>query len=113
MIDESNGSDAYKRVSVGKLDALVALAESASCRRRRLLAYFGEMLHAENCGNCDNCLSPPRVRDGKVLAHKLLSCVYRNGQRFGAMHLLDVLVARLTDPVTPLCHGKLSLSHLD
>ena len=60
MIDESTGSDAYKRVSVGKLDALVALAETASCRRRRLLGYFGEKLHAENCGNCDNCLSPPQ-----------------------------------------------------
>ena len=109
MIDESNGSDAYKRVSVGKLDALVALAESASCRRRRLLAYFGEKLHAENCGNCDNCLSPPRVRDGKVLAQKLLSCVYRTGQRFGAMHLIDVLVGRLTERVTQLGHDKLSV----
>src|SRR6478672_2389897 len=109
MIDESNGSDAYKRVSVGKLDALVALAESASCRRRRLLAYFGETLHAENCGNCDNCLSPPRVRDGKVLAQKLLSCVYRTGQRFGAMHLIDVLVGRLTERVTQLGHDKLSV----
>ena len=66
MIDESNGSDAFKRVSVGKLDALVALAETAACRRSRLLGYFGETQHAENCGNCDNCLSPPRVRDGKV-----------------------------------------------
>jgi ATP-dependent DNA helicase RecQ len=109
MIDESNGSDAYKRVSIGKLDALVALAETASCRRRRLLAYFGEMLHAENCGNCDNCLSPPRVRDGKVLAQKLLSCVYRTGQRFGAMHLIDVLVGRLTERVTQLGHDKLSV----
>jgi len=109
MIDESNGSDAYKRVSIGKLDALVALAETASCRRRRLLAYFGEKLHAENCGNCDNCLSPPRVRDGKVLAQKLLSCVYRTGQRFGAMHLIDVLVGRLTERVTQLGHDKLSV----
>jgi ATP-dependent DNA helicase RecQ len=109
MIDESNGSDAYKRVSIGKLDALVALAETASCRRRRLLAYFGETLHAENCGNCDNCLSPPRVRDGKVLAQKLLSCVYRTGQRFGAMHLIDVLVGRLTERVTQLGHDKLSV----
>ena len=109
MIDESNGSDAYKRVSVGKLDALVALAESAPAGARRLLAYFGEMLHAENCGNCDNCLSPPRVRDGKVLAQKLLSCVYRTGQRFGAMHLIDVLVGRLTERVTQLGHDKLSV----
>jgi len=79
MIDESNGSDAYKRVSIGKLDALVGLAETAGCRRSRLLGYFGETPDAGNCGNCDNCLSPPRVRDGKILAQKILSCAYRTG----------------------------------
>jgi ATP-dependent DNA helicase RecQ len=109
MIEESNGSDAYKRVSIGKLDALVALAETAGCRRRRLLAYFGETFGAETCGNCDNCLSPPRVRDGKILAQKMLSCVYRTGQRFGAMHLIDVLVGRLTDRVKQFGHERLSV----
>ncbi|MBO4227171.1 DNA helicase RecQ [Bradyrhizobium neotropicale] len=109
MIDESTGSDAYKRVSIGKLDSLVALAETVGCRRRRLLAYFGETLTEENCGNCDNCLSPPRVRDGKILAQKMLSCVYRTGQRFGAMHLIDVLVGRLTERVTQFGHDKLSV----
>ncbi len=109
MIDESTGSDAYKRVSIGKLDALVALTETAGCRRRRLLGYFGEALHGENCANCDNCLSPPRVRDGKIVAQKMLSCVYRTGQRFGAMHLIDVLVGRMTERVTQFGHDKLSV----
>jgi ATP-dependent DNA helicase RecQ len=109
MIDESNGSDAYKRVSIGKLDALVGLAETAGCRRSRLLGYFGETLHATGCGNCDNCLSPPRVRDGKIVAQKLLSCVYRTGQRFGAMHLIDVLVGRMTERVKQFGHDKLSV----
>ncbi|WGS20546.1 MULTISPECIES: DNA helicase RecQ [unclassified Bradyrhizobium] len=109
MIDESNGSDAFKRVSIGKLDALVALAETAHCRRQRLLGYFGEMHDGENCGNCDNCLTPPRIRDGKVLAQKLLSCVYRTGQRFGAMHLIDVLVGRLTERVKQFDHDQLSV----
>jgi ATP-dependent DNA helicase RecQ len=99
MIDESTGSDAFKRVSIGKLDALVALTETVHCRRRRLLGYFGEAIDGTNCGNCDNCLSPPRVYDGKIVAQKLLSCVYRTGQRFGAMHLIDVLVGRLTERV--------------
>ena len=62
-----------------------------------------------NCGNCDNCLSPPRVRDGKVAAQKLLSCAYRTGQRFGAMHLIDVLVGRMTERVTQFGHDKLSV----
>ncbi len=94
MIEESAGSEAFKRVSIGKLEALVGLAETAACRRTRLLGYFGETSSATKCGNCDNCLSPPRLRDGKVIAQKLLSCAYRTGQRFGAMHLIDVLVGR-------------------
>ena len=109
MIDESTGSDAFKRVSIGKLDALVALAETAGCRRSRLLGYFGEEATSGNCGNCDNCLSPPQLRDGKVAAQKLLSCAYRTGQRFGAMHLIDVLVGRLTEKVTQFGHDQLSV----
>src|SRR5665213_542585 len=77
MIEESTGADAFKRVSIGKLDALVSLAETVNCRRARLLGYFGETLHEDRCGNCDNCLSPPQLRDGKVIAQKLLSCAYR------------------------------------
>src|ERR1700726_780393 len=64
MIEESSGSEAFKRVSIAKLEALVAMAETPNCRRSRLLGYFGETLNATKCGNCDNCLSPPRVRDG-------------------------------------------------
>ena len=109
MIDKSTGSDAFKRVSIGKLDALVGLAETAGCRRSRLLGYFGEAVSDGNCGNCDNCLSPPRLRDGKVAAQKLLSCAYRTGQRFGAMHLIDVLVGRLTERVTQFGHEKTSV----
>src|SRR3981189_483242 len=97
MIDESSGAEAFKRVSIDKLDALVGLAETANCRRTRLLGYFGENLNAASCSNCDNCLSPPQLRDGKVIAQKLLSCAYRTGQRFGAMHLIDVLVGRATE----------------
>jgi ATP-dependent DNA helicase RecQ len=109
MIDESSGAEAFKRVSIGKLDALVGLAETTNCRRTRLLGYFGETLAAIKCGNCDNCLSPPLVRDGKVIAQKLLSCAYRTGQRFGAMHLIDVLVGRLTEKVTQFGHDKLTV----
>src|SRR6266700_5069128 len=109
MIDESTGSDAFKRVSVGKLDALVGLAETAGCRRGRLLGYFGEAVSGADCGNCDNCLSPPQLRDGKVVAQKVLSCAYRTGQRFGAMHLIDVLVGRMTERVTQFGHDKLTV----
>ncbi|HTG07445.1 MAG TPA: DNA helicase RecQ [Bradyrhizobium sp.] len=109
MIDESSGAEAFKRVSIGKLDALVGLAETANCRRTRLLGYFGENLNAAKCGNCDNCLSPPMLRDGKVIAQKLLSCAYRTGQRFGAMHLIDVLVGRSTERVKQFGHDRISV----
>src|SRR3989442_745173 len=85
MIGESAADDAFKRASVRKLDALVGLAETAGCRRVRLLAYFGEA--SGPCGNCDNCLNPPRVWDGTLPAQQALSCVYRTGQRFGAGHV--------------------------
>src|SRR3978361_1567853 len=109
MIDESTGAEAFKRVSIGKLDALVGLAETTNCRRSRLLGYFGETSSETKCGNCDNCLSPPIVRDGKVIAQKILSAAYRTGQRFGAMHLIDVLVGRLTERVKQCGPYKLAV----
>jgi ATP-dependent DNA helicase RecQ len=109
MIDESSGSETFKRLSIGKLDALVGLAETGGCRRARLLGYFGETMSPASCGNCDNCLSPPVLRDGKVIAQKLLSCAYRTGQRFGAMHLIDVLIGRMTERVKQFGHERLSV----
>jgi ATP-dependent DNA helicase RecQ len=109
MIDDSSGAEAFKRVSIGKLEALVGLAETTNCRRTRLLGYFGETPAAANCNNCDNCLSPPLLRDGKVIAQKLLSCAYRTGQRFGAIHLIDVLVGRATERVKQFRHDKISV----
>jgi ATP-dependent DNA helicase RecQ len=99
----------FKRVSIGKLEALVSLAETATCRRARLLGYFGEAFGSEGCGNCDNCLTPPVMRDGKVIAQKLLSCAYRTGQRFGAMHLIDILIGRMTERIMQFGHDKLSV----
>ena len=109
MIEESNASEAFKRVSIGKLNALVNLAETANCRRTHLLSYFGETPKAERCGNCDNCLSPPKLRDGKIIAQKLLSCAYRTGQRFGAVHLIDILIGRMTERVIEFGHDRISV----
>jgi ATP-dependent DNA helicase RecQ len=110
MIDESTGAEAFKRVSVAKLDALVSLAETVHCRRSRLLGYFGEeTTGTTSCGNCDNCLTPPKVWNGSVASQKMLSCAYRTGQRFGAMHLIDVLIGRLTDKIKQFGHDQLSV----
>jgi len=105
MIAESEANEAFKRVSYGKLDALVGLAETAGCRRVQLLAYFGEA--SAPCGNCDNCLNPPRVWDGTAAAQKALSCVYRTGQRYGAGHLIDILRGNLTERVQLARHDEL------
>jgi ATP-dependent DNA helicase RecQ len=105
MIAESEANKTFKRVSYGKLDALVGLAEAAGCRRVRLLAYFGEA--STPCGNCDNCLNPPRVWDGTEAAQKALSCVYRTGQRFGAGHLIDILRGNATERVQRFRHDEL------
>jgi len=106
MIDESEAGETQKRIQAAKLDAMLALCESAECRRTGLLAYFGEAPTA--CGNCDTCLDPPARFDGTVAAQQLLSCVYRTGQRFGAMHVIDVLRGEATDKATQYGHERLS-----
>jgi ATP-dependent DNA helicase RecQ len=137
MIDESPAGEAYKQVMRGKLDALLALAEATDCRRVRLLEYFGEALPGDgpllagpgplggqrpyeagsvgarySCGNCDNCLSPPRVWDGTDAARKLLSTVYRvqqmSGISFGAGHVMDIVRGRRTDKTAQFGHEQVS-----
>ncbi len=105
MIDDSEANETFKRVSYRKLDALVGLAEAAGCRRVRLLDYFGEP--STPCGNCDNCLNPPRVWDGSEAAQKALSCVYRTDQRFGAGHLIDILRGNETERVQRFGHNQI------
>ena len=107
FIDEGEAEDAHKRIGHAKLDALVGLCEAASCRRVALLSYFGEA--SQPCGNCDVCLNPPTLWDGTEAAQKLLSAVYRTGQRFGAGHVLDVLLGKTTEKIERFGHGQLSV----
>jgi ATP-dependent DNA helicase RecQ len=107
FIEESPAPEDQRRIQRQKLEALIGLVETTSCRRRLLLEYFGEALPAP-CGNCDNCLSPPRVEDMTVAAQKALSCVYRTGQRYGAAHLADVLLGRRTEKVLAAGHDGVS-----
>jgi ATP-dependent DNA helicase RecQ len=107
-INQSDGSDAFKKVQRQKLDALIGLAEMPGCRRQALLAYFGET-RAEPCGNCDNCLNPPHTEDGTVLAQKALSAVYRTEQRFGVTYLVDVLTGGVDERIIRNGHDRLSV----
>jgi ATP-dependent DNA helicase RecQ len=106
MIVESQADERHKRVAGAKLDALLGLCETTACRRQRLLAYFGE--DSGPCGNCDTCLDPPQTWDGTEAVRKALSCVYRTGQRFGAGHVIDVLMGRDDERVRQWGHDKLS-----
>ena len=110
LIEQSDAEEDYKRLSSAKLDAMLALAEAADCRRVRLLAYFGEA--SSPCGNCDNCLAPPALRDATEDARKLLSTIYRcqqaGGFGFAATHVIDVLRGKVTDKVTRFGHERLS-----
>jgi ATP-dependent DNA helicase RecQ len=107
MVDESPSDEQHKRLERLKLDALLGWCEMTDCRRRALLAYFGDTLPAP-CGNCDNCLQPPPTWDATEAARQLLSCVYRTGQRFGAAHVVDVLLGKVTEKVTQNRHEMLS-----
>jgi ATP-dependent DNA helicase RecQ len=110
MIDEGEGDPAHKRRQTQHLDAMLALCETVACRRVQLLNYFGQP--SEPCGNCDTCLAPPESWDGTVPAQKLLSTVVRlhreRGQRYGAGHLIDILLGRENDRVRQFRHDELS-----
>lgn len=106
MIDESDADMEHRQMQFSKLDALLGFCESLTCRRVRLLAYFGEK--AEPCGNCDVCLSPSVAKDGTQDMQKLLSTIYRVGQHFGAVHVIDVLRGIRSERVLQWRHDHLS-----
>ncbi|WP_348693917.1 DNA helicase RecQ [Duganella fentianensis] len=107
MIDESEADETFKRVLGTKLDAMLGLCETLSCRRVRLLDYFGEK--AGPCGNCDTCLIPPVSFDGTVPVQKLLSAIYRVDQRFAAGHVIEVLRGMETERIKTWHHDSLSV----
>ena len=107
LIEMSDAGEGHKRVLSAKLDALLGLCETAGCRRVRLLHYFGEA--SDPCGNCDTCLEPPQTWDATQAARKALSAIYRTGQRFGALHVIDVLRGRDSERVERWDHHKLSV----
>ncbi|MDD9884164.1 MAG: DNA helicase RecQ [Gammaproteobacteria bacterium] len=104
----SEAGEEFKRIERGKIYALLGLCETAGCRRKILINYFGED-YPDACGNCDNCLSPPETWDATLAAQKALSCAYRTGQRFGAAHLIDVLLGKDTDKIRRFKHHNLSV----
>jgi len=106
LVEAGDLSEQQRRIERQKSEALIGFCETISCRRQALLGYFGERDHPP-CGNCDNCRNPVDSWDGTVAAQKTLSAVYRTGQRFGAHHLVDILVGNPTERVLSLGHDRL------
>jgi len=111
FIDEK--SDAREQqIARAQLQQMVHYAECAGCRRVELLRYFSENFAAENCGACDNCLSPRATFDGTLAAQKFLSCVYRirekNGFGVGLNHVVEVLTGADTEKIRKWNHAQLS-----
>ncbi len=107
LLAASTASATHQRAERERLEALLAFCEGTGCRRRALLQYFGEA-HPGHCGHCDNCNGPPESWDATQPARKALSAVYRTGQRFGANHVVDVLLGNATERVRRCGHDRLS-----
>ncbi|WIJ25982.1 DNA helicase RecQ [Devosia sp. RR2S18] len=105
MIDEGGAPDEIKRLEHGKLNALLGVCETAECRRKAILSHFGES-HPGKCGNCDTCRSPVATWDGTEASIKALAAIYRTGQRFGAAHVIDVLMGKVTEKVERFGHQQ-------
>ncbi|WP_051347282.1 DNA helicase RecQ [Thiomicrorhabdus chilensis] len=104
---EQVANEEQRRIENFKLSSMVAFAESQTCRRNVLLNYFGEASQ-KPCGNCDVCLNPPTLFDGKLAAQKALSCVYRLDQGFGVRHVIDVLRGADNERIRSSGHQQLS-----
>jgi len=107
MLANSDADELHKRLEFHKLESMLALCEQVDCRRKTLLAYFGDRLE-DDCGNCDTCLESVATWDGTIAAQQALSCIYRTGQRFGVNYLIDVLRGKPTERIIQFKHDQQS-----
>ncbi|MXV43574.1 DNA helicase RecQ [Saccharibacter sp. 17.LH.SD] len=97
-LEQSQAPAMEKRTMQGRLESMIAITETTGCRTQAILSCFGEEFPSP-CGHCDNCVHPPATFDGKEAAQKVLSTVYKTGERFGAVVLTSVLRGRVTETV--------------
>ena len=105
QIDEGVAEIDRKQADHTRLNALLGLAEATSCRRVRLLGYFGD--EAGPCGNCDLCDTPPATFDATKPVQMALSAILRSGEWFGAGHIIDILTGNETDKIRERGHDRL------
>lgn len=110
LIERSCSDEMYARLTRAKLEAMLALAETAGCRRQMILRYFGE--ESDPCGNCDNCIEPPEMHEVTEDARRLVSCIWRvhqsGGIAYGASYIIKVLQGEASDRILLNGHDKLS-----
>ena len=105
FIDDEDTDTDHKRREHKLLDAMIAFCEAPACRRRTLLAYFGE--DTDPCGNCDTCLDPPALADGTEQAKQVITTCRATGQVFGQAHLINILRGADTEKVRRFDHDRL------
>lgn len=108
LLEQSLISEEQKKIARSRLDMMVAFSETVECRTKLLLHCFGEQLD-QPCNHCDNCKHPVKLFNGTVAAQKVLSAVYRTGQRFGASYIINVLRGKKNAQIENFQHDQLSL----
>ncbi len=99
--------ETQKRVAQNHLNAMVGFAESPQCRRIPLIRYFGEDYNVENCGLCDTCINPKKPTVNlTVEAVKFFQCISETEERFGAMHVINVLRGSQVEKVLNYRHDE-------
>lgn len=98
-----------QQIARKQIQGVINFATSAACRRKQLLAYFGEVTTQIDCQNCDNCMTPKERFDATIIAQKILSCVYKTGQRFGSLHIANVLIGLESLKIKQYNHQSLSV----
>jgi ATP-dependent DNA helicase RecQ len=107
FIDKDGSEEGIKRLQKSKLDRLVEFCNTGHCRRRVLLQYFKEDL-GDDCHNCDRCEKPVNKVDATELAQKLISTIYKTGQKFGTMYIVELLLGQGSDKVIRNGHNQIS-----
>ena len=103
MMEDSRERD----VASGKLSGMVKYASVNACRRKQILNYFNEEYHEENCGACDICTENVQKVDATTDAQIIMSAILRTGQRFGAMHIVDVVAGADTKKIRSFRHNEI------
>lgn len=106
FIEQDGEDEAHKRREHKRLDSLLAYCDASECRRISMLSYFDEDTGA--CGNCDNCIDPPKTVDGSIEARMLFSAISATGEMFGGAHVIDVLRGAATEKISQRRHDQLA-----